>query len=154
MKGEEERTSIASAAGPVLEVKSDANTFRATGSHHSTSDHDPEDEDDEEEEDDDSKKVEGEKAKKSRPRKVRKSLEKLTRLSLDKKRRPRPLKSLTSLTPLSSAQASSTIQGSVKAEAAISTPKRQSLWASLFGNGMHINFCYDLGNFKDKKIQP
>jgi hypothetical protein len=73
-----------------------------------------------------------ERSKKSRQRKVRKSLEKLNRLSIEKKRRPRQIKSLTAITPA----ASTPITGSSsKAESVVLTPKRQSLWASLFGNG-------------------
>lgn len=71
-------------------------------------------------------------SKKSRQRKVRKSLEKLTRLSIDKKRRSRQIKSLTAIAPTVS---TSTIESTAKADPVAQTPKRQSLWASLFGNG-------------------
>jgi hypothetical protein len=70
--------------------------------------------------------------KKSRQRKVRKSLEKLTRLSIDKKRRSRQLKSLTAIAPSVS---TSIVESTAKADPVAQTPKRQSLWASLFGNG-------------------
>lgn len=71
-------------------------------------------------------------SKKSRQRKVRKSLEKLTRLSIDKKRRSRQIKSLTAI---ASTVSTSTMESTAIADSAAQTPKRQSLWASLFGNG-------------------
>ena len=75
-------------------------------------------------------------SKKSRQRKVRKSLEKLTRLSIDKKRKSRQIKSLTAIAPTVSAP---TIESTAKADSAVQTPKRQSLWASLFGNGEYFS---------------
>lgn len=81
-------------------------------------------------------------SKKSRQRKVRKSLEKLTRLSIDKKRRARQIKSLTAIAPTVS---TSTIESSAKADLAVQTPKRQSLWASLFGNGAF--FHWNIANY-------
>ncbi|KAG0077773.1 hypothetical protein BGZ90_006539 [Linnemannia elongata] len=71
-------------------------------------------------------------SKKSRQRKVRKSLEKLTRLSIDKKRRSRQIKSLTAI---ASTVSTSTMESTAIADSVAQTPKRQSLWASLFGNG-------------------
>ncbi|KAF9137431.1 hypothetical protein BGX30_010257 [Mortierella sp. GBA39] len=92
-----------------------------------------EESDDDDVDDDESTLGKGhDRSKKSRQRMVRKSLEKLTRLSIDKKRRSRQVKSLTTIAPTVS---TSTIESTSKADPAVQTPKRQSLWASLFGNG-------------------
>ncbi|KAF9356454.1 hypothetical protein BGX26_005228, partial [Mortierella sp. AD094] len=106
-------------------------TTQDLGSHHSAPGPDPEKEDEEEDEDD-IMRVEGEKTKKIKPKKVRKSIEKLARLSIEKKRISRQLKALTSA---SVAQPSTTTIATLNAETAALTPKRRSLWASLFGNG-------------------
>ncbi|KAF8942469.1 hypothetical protein BGZ47_006451 [Haplosporangium gracile] len=90
-------------------------------------------EDDDDADEDESTPGKGhDRSKKSRQRKVRKSLEKLTRLSIDKKRRSRQIKSLTSIAPTVS---TSTVESTAKVDSIAQTPKRQSLWASLFGNG-------------------
>ncbi|KAK3838282.1 MAG: hypothetical protein J3R72DRAFT_448862 [Linnemannia gamsii] len=91
-----------------------------------------EDEDDDADEDESTPGKVHDRSKRSRQRKVRKSLEKLTRLSIDKKRRSRQIRSLTAIAPSAS---TSSIESISKAEPAVLTPKRQSLWASLFGNG-------------------
>ncbi|KAF9908424.1 hypothetical protein BX616_000161 [Lobosporangium transversale] len=96
---------------------------------------DDEGEDEYEGEDDESediRKVENEKTKRSKQRKVRKSFEKLARLSIEKRRKSRQLKPLT---PISSASLSPAADSTVKTETVVTLPKRQSLWASLFGNG-------------------
>jgi len=93
----------------------------------------PEEEEDDDADEDESTTGKGhDRTRKSRQRRVRKSLEKLTRLSMDKKRRSRQIKSLTAIVPPA---ITSTVDSSSKVDPVVQTPKRQSLWASLFGNG-------------------
>ncbi|KAF9151400.1 hypothetical protein BG015_006733, partial [Linnemannia schmuckeri] len=112
---------------------------KTTAEHQENTDHIGQDaypegeEDDDDADDDESTPGKGhDRSKKSRQRKVRKSLEMLTRLSIDKKRRSRQIKYLTSIAPMVS---TSTVESTAKVDSIAQTPKRQSLWASLFGNG-------------------
>jgi hypothetical protein len=89
---------------------------------------DQEDTEDADEDNEGTKGAGSDKARKSRHRKVRRSLEKLTRISSERKRRTRQLKALSTISPPKSPMAG---DQTIKLEA----PKRQSLWASIFGNG-------------------
>lgn len=84
--------------------------------------------DDAEEENESAKGVGNEKARRSRHRKVRRSLEKLTRISTERKRRSRQLKAMSTISP-----PKSPMTGHLATKP--DPPKRQSLWASIFGNG-------------------
>ncbi|KAF9929822.1 hypothetical protein FBU30_001196 [Linnemannia zychae] len=122
------------AALPEVHQKSTVEHQESAKSNVSESSLEEEEDDDDDADDDEAAPEKGrDKGKKTRQRKVRKSLERLTRHSLDKKRRSRQIRSLTSVVP--PASTSSTVDSTSKIDSVVQTPKRQSLWASLFGNG-------------------
>ncbi|KAG9321692.1 hypothetical protein KVV02_002160 [Mortierella alpina] len=125
-----DQTPSATVVGSKKDTALDSNSKEQKGSDSNPPDPEPNDDDCDE---DDAIKFPEEATKRTttRQRKVRKSLEKLTRSSLEKRRRSRQMKALTSIPP-----STSSTMTPLKANTLTEAPKRLSLWASLFGNGM------------------